>query len=180
VSGFGVRGVLISANPDSTEMFVPLRHEPGHAQVDFGEALAVIGGEERKIHFFAMDLPHSDACLVQAYPAESSEAFCDGHNVSFELQLVAPITRGLAIGEASRPATRASSASRRRTRVKSAVLLPTHGLLHSLTLTREAWRQSQTRLAPAQTCSAGTRNTRRGARSTRSWIWTSFAKESRP
>src|SRR5208282_5604587 len=58
----------------SREMFVPLRHEPGHAQVDFGEALAVIGGVERKIHFFAMDLPHSDACLVQAYPSESSEA----------------------------------------------------------------------------------------------------------
>jgi transposase len=31
-----------------------------------------------------MDLPHSDACLVQAYPAETSEAFCDGHNVSFQ------------------------------------------------------------------------------------------------
>jgi hypothetical protein len=31
------------------EMFVPLRHDPGHAQVDFGEALAVIAGEERKI-----------------------------------------------------------------------------------------------------------------------------------
>src|SRR5580693_5827627 len=66
------------------EMFVPLRHDPGHAQVDFGEALAVIAGEERKIHFFAMDLPHSDACLVQAYPAESTEAFCEGHNISFE------------------------------------------------------------------------------------------------
>src|SRR6516225_8118111 len=37
------------------EMFVPLRHDPGHAQADFGEALAVIGGVERKIHFFAMD-----------------------------------------------------------------------------------------------------------------------------
>jgi transposase len=68
----------------SREMFVPLRHDPGHAQVDFGEALAVIGGVERKIHFFAMDLPHSDGCLVQAYPAESSEAFCEGHRVSFE------------------------------------------------------------------------------------------------
>jgi transposase len=65
-------------------MFVPLRHDPGQAQVDFGEALAVICGIERKIHFFAMDLPHSDGCLVQAYPAESSEAFCEGHNVSFE------------------------------------------------------------------------------------------------
>jgi len=60
------------------EMFVPLRHDPGHAQADFGEALAVIAGVERKIHFFAMDLPHSDACLVQAYPAETTEAFCAG------------------------------------------------------------------------------------------------------
>ena len=43
------------------EVFAPLRHDPEHAQADFGEALAVIGGVERKIHFFALDLPHSDA-----------------------------------------------------------------------------------------------------------------------
>jgi len=48
------------------EVFVPLRHDPGHAQVDFGEALAVIGGEERKIHFFAMDLPHSNSGSTRA------------------------------------------------------------------------------------------------------------------
>ena len=65
------------------EVFVPLGHQPGHAQADFGEALAVIGGVERKIHFFAMDLPHSDACFVQAYPAETTEAFCDGHVAAF-------------------------------------------------------------------------------------------------
>jgi transposase len=65
------------------EVFVPLRHDPGHAQADFGEALAVIGGVEGKIHFFAMDLPHSDACFVQAYPAETTEAFCEGHNAAF-------------------------------------------------------------------------------------------------
>jgi transposase len=35
------------------EMFVPLVHPPGHAQADFGEALGIIGGVERKIHFFA-------------------------------------------------------------------------------------------------------------------------------
>jgi transposase len=79
-----VRGYVHEHRQRLREMFVPLRHDPGHAQVDFGEALAVIAGEECKIHFFAMDLPHSDACLVQAYPAESSEAFCEGHNVSFE------------------------------------------------------------------------------------------------
>ena len=65
------------------EMFVPLTHPPGHAQVDFGEALAVIGGVERKIHFLAMSLPHSDACFVKAYPGETTEAFCDGHVSGF-------------------------------------------------------------------------------------------------
>jgi len=67
----------------SREVFVPLAHDPGHAQVDFGEAKVVVAGVERKAHFFAMDLPHSDACFLKAYPAEISEAFCDGHVASF-------------------------------------------------------------------------------------------------
>ena len=67
----------------SREMFVPLDHAPGHAQVDFGEARAVIGGVACKVHFLALDLPHSDACFVKAYPAETTEAFCDGHNAAF-------------------------------------------------------------------------------------------------
>ena len=33
------------------EMFVPLEHPPGDAQADFGEALVVIGGVERKTHY---------------------------------------------------------------------------------------------------------------------------------
>ena len=65
------------------EVFVPLRHDPGHAQADFGAALAVIGGVERTIHFFVMDLPHSDAGFVPAYPAETTEAFCAGHVAAF-------------------------------------------------------------------------------------------------
>ncbi len=65
------------------EMFVPLVHPPGHAQADFGEAIGIIGGVERKIHFFAFDFPHSDACFVVGYPAETTEAFCDGHVRAF-------------------------------------------------------------------------------------------------
>ena len=30
-----------------------------------------------------MDLPHSDACYVKPYPAETTEAFCDGHASAF-------------------------------------------------------------------------------------------------
>ena len=67
----------------SKEVFVPLAHDPGHAQVDFGEAWAIIAGVRRKVHYFALDLPHSDACFVKAYPAETTEAFCDGHVAAF-------------------------------------------------------------------------------------------------
>ena len=65
------------------EMFVPLSHAPGHAQADFGEALVVIGGVEQKAHFFAFDLPHSDACYIRAYPSARSEAWVDGHVHAF-------------------------------------------------------------------------------------------------
>ena len=61
------------------ETFVPLAHPPGHGQVDFGEAVGVIGGVRQKIHFFCVDLPQSDACFVKAYPRETTEAFLDGH-----------------------------------------------------------------------------------------------------
>lgn len=65
------------------EVFVPLSHPPGHAQVDFGEALGEIGGVKRKLHYFAIALPHSDAFFIKAYPAETTEAFCDGHVSAF-------------------------------------------------------------------------------------------------
>lgn len=65
------------------EMFVPLLHEPGHAQVDFGEATVVIAGVEQKGHFLAMDLPHSDAPFVMIFPKEHTESFCLGHAEAF-------------------------------------------------------------------------------------------------
>jgi hypothetical protein len=64
-------------------MFVPLAHPPGHAQVDFGEALVVIAGQEQKAHYFCLDLPHSDDCFVIAFPAETTEAFLEGHVQAF-------------------------------------------------------------------------------------------------
>ena len=65
------------------EMCVPLAHPPGDAQADVGEALVVIDGVERKAHDLVVDLPHSDDAFVKAFPAETTEAFCDGHNAAF-------------------------------------------------------------------------------------------------
>jgi transposase len=65
------------------EMFVPLAHAPGTAQADFGEALVIVGGEERKAHYFVIDLPHSDDGFVMAFPAETTEAFLESHVQAF-------------------------------------------------------------------------------------------------
>jgi transposase len=65
------------------EMFVPLMHPAGEAQVDFGEALVVIAGVEQKAHYLVMDLPQSDDCFVAAFPAETTEAFLEGHVRAF-------------------------------------------------------------------------------------------------
>src|SRR6204780_1115863 len=65
------------------EMFVPLEHPPGDAQADFGEAMVVIAGVERKAHYLVVDLPQSDDCFVMAFPAETTEAFLEGHSQAF-------------------------------------------------------------------------------------------------
>ena len=78
-----VKDYVRSKKRGSREMFVPLSHPPGHGQADFGEALVVIGGVEQKACFFALDLPHSDACYIRAYPAANTEAWLDGHVHAF-------------------------------------------------------------------------------------------------
>ena len=74
-----VKDYLRSAAQRSREMLVPLVHPAGEAQADFGEALVVLAGVERKAHYLVMDLPHSDDCFVIAFPAETTEAFLEGH-----------------------------------------------------------------------------------------------------
>jgi transposase len=78
-----VREYVASATLRSREMFVPLSHQPGHAQADFGEADAYIGGQKIRFHCFCIDLPQSDDAFVKAYPTETAEAFCDGHVSAF-------------------------------------------------------------------------------------------------
>jgi len=78
-----VRTYVAKKRLKSKEMFVPLSHEPGMAQVDFGEAQVKIKGELCVAHFLVMQLPFSDAGFVKAYPSENTEAFVDGHQSAF-------------------------------------------------------------------------------------------------
>jgi transposase len=66
------------------EVYMPLKHRPGEAQMDFGYALAKISGILRKVAFFVMVLPHSDAFFVMAFERECTESYWEGHVRAFE------------------------------------------------------------------------------------------------
>ncbi len=66
------------------EVFLPLSHRPGEAQVDFGQARIIHNHQEITVAMFVMTLPYSDAIFVCIYPRECTEAFLDGHRRAFE------------------------------------------------------------------------------------------------
>jgi transposase len=78
-----VKDVVRELRMRRQEVFMPLIHRPGEAQVDFGVALAKMNGTLRKVSFFAMTLPHSDAFFVMAFDRECTETFCEGHVRAF-------------------------------------------------------------------------------------------------
>lgn len=67
----------------SREAFVPLIHRPGEAQVDFGFALVHVAGRLRKLPFFVMSLPHSDAFFVQVFERITTEVWWEAHRRAF-------------------------------------------------------------------------------------------------
>ena len=68
----------------SQEVFVPFIHRPGEAQVDFGYALVNVDGQLRKLPFFVMTLPYSDAMFVQVFERISTEIYWEAHRRAFE------------------------------------------------------------------------------------------------
>jgi transposase len=66
------------------EVFLPLSHPPGEAQVDFGEATVKLNGIDAKVALFVMTLPYSGAMFVGVFPRECTETFLEGHRRAFE------------------------------------------------------------------------------------------------
>ena len=79
-----VRAAVHDWRQSRAEVFVPLAHPPGEAQVDFGHAEVVIAGQRLTAAFFVLTLPHSDAFFVRAFPKECTESFQDGHARAFD------------------------------------------------------------------------------------------------
>jgi transposase len=65
------------------EVFLPLSHPPGEAQVDFGFAEVVLAGVPTKVAVFVLSLPYSGAVYCQVFPRECTETFQEGHARAF-------------------------------------------------------------------------------------------------
>jgi len=68
----------------SKEVYMPLVHRPGDAQVDYFHALARLGGVLQKVAIFLMALPYSDAFFMMCSPRECTESFWEGHVRAFD------------------------------------------------------------------------------------------------
>jgi len=80
----GVKDAVRAWRQQHKEVFLPLSHPPGEAQVDFGEADVTLRGETTRVALFVMTLPYSDAIFCQVFPRECTEAFLEGHRRAFE------------------------------------------------------------------------------------------------
>ncbi len=70
----------------TVEGFVPQAKEPGaEAEVDFGQAAVVIGGDQAVCHLFAYRLSFSGKGVHRVYASCAQEAFLEGHVTAFEV-----------------------------------------------------------------------------------------------
>lgn len=58
--------------------YLELDWRAGAMQIDFGEAVATIGGGDVKVHCLVATFPHSNMRYVAAMPGENAECVCEG------------------------------------------------------------------------------------------------------
>lgn len=74
----------LHATTRTPEVFLPLEFEPGQdAQIDWGEAIATIGGQKQKVQFFVMHLSYSRRTFAACFPSQNQESFFWAHVLAF-------------------------------------------------------------------------------------------------
>ena len=67
------------------DVFLPLEFEPGQdAQVDWGEAQAIINGQRQTVQLFIMRLCYSRRTFAMAFPTQRQHSFFWGHVCAFK------------------------------------------------------------------------------------------------
>ena len=79
-----VRYAKLTLGIETPCAFIPCDPEAGHeAEVDWGMASAIFGGEEVRLKFFCMRSKYSGKHLVRFYSCERQQAFFDAHIQAF-------------------------------------------------------------------------------------------------
>ena len=82
----GVQGYLwrLRQGQRQVKVFIPLEFEPGQdGQVDWGEAVVKLGGEQVTVQIFVLRLCYSRKIFVMAFPSQKQECFWAGHEAAF-------------------------------------------------------------------------------------------------
>ena len=89
-SEFGFRGgessvrQYVREQRPRPEVMIPLEHDPGEAQADWGEAHVYLDGRLTKVQVFCLRLCYSQRPFAMAFLRQSQEAFFAGHVAAFE------------------------------------------------------------------------------------------------
>jgi len=79
-----VRACRRELDLEQHDVAIVAHHLPGEeAQVDFGLAEVIIGGELTRVAVFELRLSHSGVAVHIAYGSEGQEAFLEGHVIAF-------------------------------------------------------------------------------------------------
>ncbi len=79
-----VRQAKVRLGVKVAKAFIPLEPYVGReAEIDWGSAQAVIGGQPTTVKFFCMRSKYSGKHFVRCYPCERQQAFFDGHIHAF-------------------------------------------------------------------------------------------------
>jgi len=82
----GVRGYIAQHRREKKrpKVYIPLEFDPGtDGQVDWGEGMAIIAGEQVTVQLFYMRLCYSRRLFMRAFPSQKQEAFFEGHVRAF-------------------------------------------------------------------------------------------------
>ena len=85
-SAVGVRCYLSRQREEEKRraVYLPLEFDPGvDAQVDWGEGIAIIAGQQVTVQLFYMRLCYSRRLFMMAFPSQKQEAFFAGHVHAF-------------------------------------------------------------------------------------------------
>jgi transposase len=79
-----VRAIRHELHLDHRDVPIVAHHPPGEeAQVDFGLAEVILGGERTQVAVFELRLSHSGVAVHVAFGSEGQEAFLEGHVIAF-------------------------------------------------------------------------------------------------